>query len=337
MVSKRLPSSTPPPPDPLGVRTTTAAVMAQAQHVRIVPAAVAALAQAWAADGVQPPAWSGRHHWFDGTHRSANWLLALDAVNFSFWSQDPGLRWEVAAGGQTLDGYWALAACMTRAIAEKRRVWDATYLAGMHPGEVTHIFRGAAVSNMPPMLFDRLNNLREVGRVLNDRWRGQFIHTIRSCDGSAAKLVALVAEAFPSFNDVAVYNGHPVHFYKRAQLLVSDLWGAFSGKGHGAFTDLEVLTAFADYKLPQLLRHHGVLAYAPALAATVDARELIPQGSAAEVEIRAATVQASELLRDILAAEGLTFHAFQVDWLLWQQSQGAKMAHPYHLTRSIYY
>lgn len=324
-------------PDPLGVRATTAAVMARARHVRIVPEAAARLADAWVAAGVTPPAWEGRHHWFDGTHRSANWLLALDAVNFSFWSQDPALRWEVEYKGETLDGYWALAACLTRAVEEDRRTWDAAYLEGLFPGDVTHIFRGAQVSNMPPMLFDRLNNLREAGRVLQERYRGQFMHAIRRAKGSAAYLVALLAHDFPSFNDAAEHDGQEVYFYKRAQLLVSDLWGAFGGTGHGEFRDLEVLTAFADYKLPQLLRHHGVLAYAPELAATVDGRAIIAQGSEQEVEIRAATVQACELLRDLLAERGLAFHAFQVDWLLWQQSQGTQMAHPYHLTRSIYY
>lgn len=324
-------------PDPLGVRASTAAVMARAHHVRLVPEAAARLADAWVAAGLTPPVWEGRHHWFDGTHRSANWLLALDAVNFSFWSQDPDLRWEVEYKGETLDGYWALAACLTRAVEEGRRIWDAGFLTNLYPGDATHIFRGAKVSNMPPMLFDRLNNLREVGRVLQQDYQGQFMHVIERAKGNVVHLVALLARDFPSFNDVAEHDGEEVYFYKRAQLLVSDLWGAFGGKGHGAFGNLEVLTAFADYKLPQLLRHHGVLAYEPELATTIEARAIIPQGSAEEVEIRAATVQACELLRDLLAERGLVIHAFQVDWLLWQQSQGMAMAHPYHLTRSIYY
>jgi len=323
--------------DPLGVRSTTAAVMARARHVHIAPEAAARLAGAWVAAGVTASVWEGRYHWLDGTHRSANWLLALDAVNFSFWSQDPTLRWQVAYKGELLDGYWALAACLTRAMDEGRRVWDAGFLENLFPGDVSHMFRGAQVSNMPPMLFDRLNNLREVGRVLQERYRGQFINAIRRAKGSAAYLVALLAHDFPSFNDAAEHDGQEVYFYKRAQLLVADLWGAYGGKGHGAFRDLEVLTAFADYKLPQLLRHHGVLAYAPELAAAVDAREVIPQRSEQEVEIRAATVQACELLRNLLAERGLALHAFQVDWLLWQLSQGTAMAHPYHLTRSIYY
>ena len=75
-------------------------------------------------------------------HRSANWLLALDAVNFSFWAEDPADRWEVDYGGERLNGYWALAASMQRAVKEGTRLWDAQTLAEMTQGDVYRIFRG---------------------------------------------------------------------------------------------------------------------------------------------------------------------------------------------------
>ncbi len=289
----------------------------------------------WSDQGAQAPAWNPQYHFFDGTHRSANWLLALDAVNFSFWSEDPKERWEVEYQGARLDGYRALAASLTRAVADGNRLWDAEWLAKMEQGDIYRIFRG---KGLIPLIADRLNNLREVGQVLIERYRGQFINAISAAQAKgAASLVELLAKEFASFNDVARYDGEEVHFYKRAQLLVSDLWGAYGGKGWGAFHDMEVLTAFADYKLSQLLREYGVLAYSPELAAKVDSRTLIPAGSTEEVEIRAATVQACELLQRALAQRGLAILPFQVDWLLWNQSQEHKMEHPYHLTRTIYY
>lgn len=322
------------PPDPLGVRASTAAVVAQARHVRVVPEATEALARRWTAEGRPPPQWQTRYHFFDGTHRSANWLLALDAINFSFWSQDAADRWEVEYRGERLDGYWALAAAMTRAVEEGTRLWDARTLAGLTQGDAYRIFRG---KGLIPLIADRLNNLREVGQVLLEKHQGQFIHALAAAEGSAARLVALLSQDFPSFNDVAQCQGREVRFYKRAQLLVSDLWGAFDGKGWGGFADLEVLTAFADYKLPQVLREYGVLEYSPELAAKVDVRSTIPAGSPEEVEVRAATVQACELLRDKLTELGILLCAFQVDWLLWQEAQGMKAKHPYHLTRTICY
>ncbi len=76
---------------------------------------------------------------------------------------------------------------------------------------------------------------------------------------------------------------------------------AFEGKGLGTISDFDQLTAFADYKLPQLLRYQGVMVYIPELAAPVDAYQEIVAGSAPEIEIRAGTVWAVELLRRALA------------------------------------
>lgn len=39
-----------------------------------------------------------------------------------------------------------------------------------------------------------------------------------------------------------------VFLYKRAQIFVGDLYGAFQGKGLGAFHDLHFITMFADYR-----------------------------------------------------------------------------------------
>jgi hypothetical protein len=100
---------------------------------------------------------------------------------------------------------------------------------------------------------------------------------------------------------------------------------------------LDWLTAFADYKLPQLLRAHGVLVFDPALSERIDNRELITPGSDEEVEIRAATVQTVEFLVEELEELGRTAMAFQVDWALWNLSQGMELPFPYHRTLTVFY
>src|SRR5262249_30157193 len=112
----------------------------------------------------------------------------------------------------------------------------------------------------------------------------------------------------------------------------------FGGQGLGAFADLEILTAFADYKVPQVLRRLGVLAYDDALAAKVDTRTLIPTGSPEEVEIRAATAWGCELVRRALAARGKPLRAFEVDWALWLAGQTLPAdTRPYHRTYTVFY
>jgi hypothetical protein len=156
--------------------------------------------------------------------------------------------------------------------------------------------------------------------------------------GSGVELALALARHFSSFCDVATYENVDVYFLKRAQICVSDLASAFQGENWGKFTDLDQLTIFADYKLPQVLRHFGVLVYAPELAATVDAQELLAPASAAEVEIRACTIWASELLRRVVAkqlAQPVT--AAAIDQVLWHLGQDATHMRPYHRVRTIYY
>ena len=79
-------------------------------------------------------------------------------------------------------------------------------------------------------------------------------------------------------------------FHKRPQIAANDLQLA----GVARFTDVDRLTAFADDRLPHVLRHDGVLAYAPELAARIDAGEELQHGEDAEVELRACAVHACE-------------------------------------------
>lgn len=55
--------------------------------------------------------------------------------------------------------------------------------------------------------------------------------------------------SFPSFNDEARFEGKMVRFYKRAQILVADLWACFEGKDYGDFHDIDTITMFAGKDL----------------------------------------------------------------------------------------
>ena len=76
------------------------------------------------------------------------------------------------------------------------------------------------------------------------------------------------------------------------------------------------------------------------LARRVDARERLWPGSAEEVEIRAHTVWAVELMRGRAAwrTVGQSYAAYQIDWWLWECSQHLTGdVRPYHRTRTIFY
>jgi hypothetical protein len=319
-------------PDPLRVLATTAYVVEHAALVHIDLAAIERTADELVKNEIQPPAWNYDYHYFDGTPRTVNYLFLLDALNFSFWGEP---RWQVIYRGKELDGYWALAASLKQAIESDPHTADADFLAHITPAALEAILRG---KGKIPMFPDRWRNARELGTVLRNLWEGEAARLVELADHDAARLAGLVAENFSSFNDVAIYQGQEVRFFKRAQIVVTDLWGAFQGQDWGEFENINVLTAFADYKLPQILRAWKILDYAPSLAEKVDRKVPLEKDSPEEVEIRAATLWAVEFLRQAFESRGRALWSIQVDWILWDASQkefsGAK---PYHRVRTFYY
>ena len=173
------------------------------------------------------------------------------------------------------------------------------------------------------MLEQRARALRELGRH-------GFERLVKK---SAAGTARALAESLASYADVVEYDGHDVPILKRAQLLAADLHGA----GMASFADLGDLTCFADYKLPQVLRHFGALEYSEPLRRRIDSYQELAAGEPCEVEIRAGTVVAVERLRDALALRGRELQAAELDSILWDLSQGLFPVRPYHRTRTIFY
>jgi len=175
-----------------------------------------------------------------------------------------------------------------------------------------------------PNIEVRCKLLNELGNGLLEKHNGSALRMISKAYNSADLLVGIILETFPGFRDFVLWNNtasssescdwksaktHPsvVHFYKRAQIAVSDIWAAL-GKGKSnsnsadtpaslqicQFNDMQKVTTFPDYRVPQILRHVGCLEYNSALAKLVDDQVEIQKSSIDEVSIRAGTVVAVE-------------------------------------------
>jgi hypothetical protein len=250
------------------------------------------------------PAWNRRRHYAGDQARTLAYILVLDTINFSFWG---------ASGG-----YWRLAEGLRDAFLAGAPLWEPGFLCQVDEEQLS-----GWVGELP-MMSERARALRELGEV------GVLDELVQpTAYGTAATL----ARRLHSFADIPDYAGREVPILKRAQIAAADLHGA----GVARFGDMDQLTCFADYKLPQALRHLGVLEYSPDLARRVDSWQELEPGEPAEVEIRAATVIAVERLRERLEQEGRSLRAFEVDWMLWELSQGLYPARPHHRVRTIHY
>jgi hypothetical protein len=318
--------------DPLGVLASTLPVVEQASSVRIEPGQFPEVAEMLRASPPPTPEWRSFPHWWsDDPAFTTTYVLVLDALNFCFWGEP---RWTVSTDQGELNGYFALAAALRMAIERGEPLLNPDWLESVTTDILEDVLGG---NNTLPLLDERAESLREVGVSIRTRLNGDPMALIGQANGDAAGIAASIVRLCPSFNDVARLDGQEVRLYKRAQILAADLAGALNVSAVPVITGLEKLTAFADYKVPQVLRELGLLSYAPRLRRRIDSQVEIPAGSREEVEIRAATIWAVESLRLELVNQGASVNASEIDWLLWNIGQSLDNPRPYHRTRTVYY
>ena len=318
--------------DPLGILTATQDVVAGAQYVFLNYHYLETAARAIKAK-LQGGLESAENYWGSGVPcdiaAAVQRVFLEDTVNFCYWAEAGREPWHVKwpENEPVKNGRYALAACFNRALGHRVPILNADFLAAMTLDQAAEIFAGDDESVIP-LLSEPLDNLRQAGQVLSEKYRGSALNILNWSIYDAVELARILREDFMSFNDVAILGRQHVPFLKRAQLCARDLASVVR------IYNTDLLTACADYKLPQILRAFGVLKYRGDLAERIDNFLLIPAGSREEIEIRAATIWAVELIRRRIPE----YSAAQIDSAIWLLSQNPKMAvRPYHRTYTVYY
>ncbi|MFT7433450.1 MAG: hypothetical protein ACI9TY_001085 [Alphaproteobacteria bacterium] len=212
----------------------------------------------------------------------AYFLFVTTAINFCYWTKDEnGFNHWCYQGNPKLKGSSGMAQMMVD-----------FYNAGQFPGvhlnesETLSFYEKALTDLSIPYARQRaevMATLADVGKFKTFLARSYFIH-----DGSYTFTTETAAE-------LARLYGHAYGdaFLKKAQLFYGMLAANFNARSWAVDTEL---TAYADYRIPQVLRHMGVLEYDDALALVVDSETLIDKCGPMEKFIRAATVIACQQL-----------------------------------------
>lgn len=339
--------------------------------------------------------------------RVALYVLTMDAINFCFWpaSKDVKncLEYEHLAVAlrkiaEQDDGHIAKStACSCTSIIRS----DETYalspknLSNLTPKQLKamlmqHIPKSDEKSYFEiPDIDVRCALLNELGSGLLDKHSGSALIMVAKANNNADDLVRIIMETFPGFRDfvnidgssdpctweVAKGSSTAIHFYKRAQIAVADIWAAL-GRNQPCtpspinssdrllsccqFTDMANITTFPDYRVPQILRHVNVMKYRTDLARKVDNLTELEKGCCHEISIRAATVVAiddlvlkvkeqlgaialnsvdDEVKKDLQALAG-DVSAVTLDWYLWQQGEKLDrqgLLEPHHRVHTSFY
>jgi len=242
-----------------------------------------------------------------------------------------------------------------------------------------------------PMMEQRWEFWKQLMYTLLYQYHGSASYFLSCANQSADTLVYNILSSFPCFRDSVMdgFKGRWIAFYKRAQIMVGDLWAALKQvhpttmsttttttsenkdpkefhPTYCQFYDIEKLTTFADYRIPQLFHSLHILEYTPELHQKIVSQEILWPGCSEEIYIRAATIvtvdqivlriidwfmnsQTTGVLLQREAQDNDLYkikliqdiNAVTMDWYLWNlgetlDRQGA-LLYPHHRVRSIYY
>ncbi|XP_065561387.1 queuosine 5'-phosphate N-glycosylase/hydrolase-like [Artemia franciscana] len=278
-------------------------------------------------------------HPSEPTEEAVEWLFVADLLNFSFWMPD-GSHYTVTHNGVKYTGYLALTAALTRAVESGIPITSAYYYSQIDRKVLMRILEADDHCPPIPLFEERYSSLVSAGKTLMEKFGGKFSNILKEADNSALKLCDLVISHFLTFEDEALYKEQRVCIWKRVQILTADIWGLFHGKGLGYFKDIDEITMFADYRVPQVLMYFGCMEYSQELRSKLEEGQELPNGSEDEVEIRGCSIHAIELVKEELRRSGILLNSATIDFFLWDYRR--KFAEelkkiPFHRTRCIYY
>ncbi len=272
------------------------------------------------------------HHWLSSNpsglldlekEEVVNFLIIYDAMDCSFWG-DP--KWKINTEKGDLDGAFALMYSLLKIRKEKGHL-DFERIS-------LEEFKNALKGNVEiPLLVERYQIALEVSQIINSKMQGNFYQYIKEITTDSL-LFQTIIQSFPSFEDKREYQGKTIYFYKLAQLATSDILHIRSIK-ENIEVDCSHLVGCADYKIPQILRSLGILEYDEELSKLVDKKCEIEENSSYEVEIRANTLVAIDLIQKELKQK---VDSIVINDIIWSFGQDKKRkVLPYHLTRTLSY
>lgn len=307
-------------------------VIDHSKYVSTDPEAIQALARKMKDADI--PRWNNELQLLSNDEETVQYYFFLDSIQGCTWPEKGKERWHYKIDQNWVKGYYGFSYAIKQAVLRDKKYFDADFLSQISFEDFAGIFKGKGELQLLPQ---RHEALKQNFAILKEKYGGQAANLVKGANGDVNNLVFQITGEFASFNDKAVYEDREVYFWKRAQIFANDIHFALNGRGLGRFDNMGDLTIFADYKLPQLLLEERVLTYNDELLQKLKNEEILPASSPEEVEIRAHTIHASELLAGELQKLGREITSQQLDWILWNLSQNVEFQMPHHRTPTIFY
>jgi hypothetical protein len=232
------------------------------------------------------------------------------SVMACLWAPEGDEQWTTEIDGVTYTDAPALFGAFRRGLTLAGDDVDLRPLLDFGADEAATFFRGHGTLQLLP---ERAAAIRAVARTLTEAWDGRFVDALASVDHDAEAFVWLLMERVPGYDDIAATDRGLLPFAKLPRLATAMISHRIALRN---FDDFPV---YPDYMIPKVFRHWGVFEYERELAATIDARRLVPADSPWEHGLRWATVYGGERLRQAMAAAGRAVTGPELDYALWHE------------------
>lgn len=254
------------------------------------------------------------------TEEIINFLFVYHTIgDYCFWGEP---KWKIQTDLGTLDGSYAIMYLILNRFKENNDF-------EMSFEEFKELLKGNVTI---PLLEDRYQNLVKLNKFLKSKNRTAY-ELIKELNVDS-ELLEFIVSNLDFFEDTYNYDGKEILFYKRAQLLTSDILHVREKKEH-INVDYSHLIGCADYKIPQVMRCYGMIELTDILAEKIDSKMELEEGSLEEIEIRANTLKVINYIYEKLDKKYSRMNINDFIWILGQDK--SKMTKPYHRTLTKHY
>ena len=254
------------------------------------------------------------------TEEIINFLFVYHTIgDYCFWGEP---KWKIQTDLGTLDGSYAIMYLILNRFKENNDF-------EMSFEEFKELLKGNVTI---PLLEDRYQNLVKLNKFLKSKKRTAY-ELIKELNVDN-ELFEFIVSNLDFFEDTSNYEEKEILFYKRAQLLTSDILHVREKKEH-INVDYSHLIGCADYKIPQVMRCYGMIEFTDSLAEKIDSKMELEEGSLEEIEIRANTLKVINYIYEKLDKKYSRMSINDFIWILGQDK--SKMTKPYHRTLTKHY
>lgn len=298
------------------VRRLSETLMENPSHFSLVPNRAQEVAKIMEGRSLTIPDWKSSFKSLDPSidvedfEQVCKFFLIFNSINYCYFDQDGSKFEDKGVSGSTL------------AFNRLHEAWqylnDTSFLASVDEVYLLgDLFRAQSPISL---VKERAQALREVGNFLLSNPEFTFDKYFRKFRKDAYISSQALPTFLPSWREP---------FYKRSQLFVAMVYGAFQDREDLPIEkeSLKNLTAFADYRVPQSLINLGIIRPSEAAWEHI-LNKPVASGSRLELEIRAATICGADLLTEAL--RGIrgdpSLNSLHTDYLLWSMGRTSHTA-----------